>query len=81
MNKLLASSIDSKQLSLTIKGALTLILPLAALLIKAAGGQVDNKDLEGIIEVIGDIAFFAGSILSLGAIFVGAIRKIVNSFK
>ena len=81
MNKLLVSSTDPKQLSLTIKGALTLILPLAALLIKASGGQVDNQDLEGIIEVIGDIAFFAGSILSLGAIFVGAIRKIVNSFK
>lgn len=81
MNKLLASSTDPKQLSLTIKGALTLVLPLAALIIKATGGQVDNKDLEGIIEVIGDIAFFAGSILSLGAIFVGAIRKIVNSFK
>lgn len=81
MNKLLASSIDPKQLSLTIKGALTLILPLAALLIKAAGGEVDNKNLEQIVEVISDIAFFVGSILSLGAILVGAVRKIVNSLQ
>lgn len=81
MNKLLASSSDPKQLSLTIKGALVLLVPLVALIVKAAGGQVDNADLQGIVDVIADIVFFAGSIVSLGATLVGAVRKIVNSFK
>jgi hypothetical protein len=80
MNKLLASSADPKQLSLTIKGALVLMIPLASILIKAFGGTVENQDLEQIVDAIADIAFFAGSIISLLTMFAGVIRKISNSF-
>jgi hypothetical protein len=81
MNKFLASSTDPKQLSLTIKGALVLIIPLASVLIKYFGGTIDDRELEQIVDIIADIAFFAGSIVSLLAMFAGAIRKISNSFK
>ncbi len=81
MNKILASSTDPKQLSMSIKGALILIVPLAALVIKAAGGEVENEQLENVIDIIADIVYFAGSILSLGTMLLGAVRKIASSFK
>ena len=81
MKQLFASSADPKQLSLTIKGALMLIVPLAAMVIKAVGGDVTNYDLEQIVDIITDLVFFVGSIVSLGAILWGAVRKLLNSFK
>lgn len=81
MNKLLASSVDSKQLSLVVKGALTLVVPLAAVVIKAAGGEVSNNELEAIVDLITDLVFFIGSFVSLGTMLYGALRKIYNSLK
>lgn len=81
MNKLLASSVDPKQLSLTVKGALILIVPLAAVVIKAAGGEVADYELEKIVDLITDLVFFAGSVVSLSAMLYGAVRKVINSFK
>lgn len=80
MNKLLASSTDPKQLSLTVKGFLILLIPIATLVIKLAGGEVSNETLQTIIDNIADIVFFSSSILSLIAMIVGAVRKIAKSF-
>lgn len=81
MNKLLASSSDPKQLSLTIQGSLLAIVPFAAMAIKAAGGEVTNDDLGAIVDLITDLVFFVGSIISLGTALYGALRKVFNSFK
>lgn len=80
MNKLLESSSNPKQLSLSVKGALVLALPLAAVIIKAAGGQVESAELERLIDIITDIVFFSGSIASLFTMAFGLLRKIYNSF-
>lgn len=81
MNKLLASSSDPKQLSLTIKGVLVLILPLAAVAMKAAGHQVDEELLKNGIDLLSDAIIAIGSAVSAVALVVGAVRKIVNSSK
>ena len=81
MNKLLASSSDPKQLSLTIKGVLVLILPLAAVAMKAAGHQVDEELLKNGIDLLSDAIIAIGGAVSAVALVVGAVRKIVNSFK
>lgn len=81
MNKLLASSQDPKQLSLTVKGSLMLIVPIAGSIIKYAGGEVSNEDLNIIVEGVGDAVMFIGSLSSAFVLIYGTLRKIYNSFK
>lgn len=81
MNKLLASSVDPKQLSLTVKGSLALVIPLAAILIKSLGGEVSNDQLEQIVDALAEAAFLIGSIISLCTMVLGVVRKIAVSFE
>lgn len=80
MNNLLASSVDPKQLSLTVKGFLLLIVPLAGMLISYSGHHVDNSSLENIATIVGDAVYAIGGAVSAIALVVGAIRKLNASF-
>jgi len=81
LQDLLASSANPKQLSLTVTGALSLIVPLAALVIKATGHDVDNATLQNIVAVIGDAVFAIGTAVSSIMMVVGVIRKLVIAFQ
>lgn len=81
INPILASSSDSKQLSLTLKGAIIAVAPIVALVIKAAGGEISNDELEAIVNASTDIVVALGSMASLAMMAFGVIRKVYNSFK
>lgn len=81
MNPVLVSSADPKQLSLTIKGAIVAIAPIMALVIKMAGGEISNNELETVVNAATDIVVALGSIASLAMMAFGVIRKVYYSFK
>lgn len=81
INPIIASSSDSKQISLVIKGAIVAVAPLMGLVIKAAGGEISNEEMQSIVNMASDFVVTAGSIVSLGMMLFGALRKIYNSFK
>lgn len=81
MNKLLASSVDSKQLSLTVKGALVALVPVIAVVIKAAGGEISNDDLQLVAQSIADIIAIVGTVASAVMLVAGVLRKVYNSFR
>lgn len=75
LNPLVASSVDPKQLSLTIKGALIAGVPIVALVLKAAGHEIGNDDLQSFVDIASDFVVAVGSAASLGIMLYGAIRK------
>jgi hypothetical protein len=77
----LASSADPKQISIVVKGAIVAIAPIIALLIKAAGGEISNEELETIVTVTCDIVAALGSIASLAMMGYGVIRKVYYSIQ
>lgn len=79
INPIIASSSDPKQISLVIKGAIVAVAPLMALVVKAAGGEISNDELQNIVNMASDIVVAAGSIVSLGMMLFGALRKIYFS--
>ena len=80
MNKLLASSSDPKQLSLTVRGVLVAIVPLVAVVIRAAGGELDDSQVQLIIDNVSNAVFLFGSAVSLVMMVAGLIRKVYNTF-
>lgn len=80
MNKLLASSVDPKQLSLAVKGALVALVPVIAVVIKAAGGEISNDDLQIVAQSIADIIAIVGTVASAVMLIAGVLRKVYNSF-
>lgn len=81
LKDLLASSQDPKQLSMTITGALTLIVPLAALVIKSTGHEVSNAELQEGVNMIGDAVFAVGTAVSSILLVYGAVRKLINALR
>ncbi len=81
MNKFLASSSKPKELSLTIKGAIVAATPIIALVIKFAGGEIDNGDIELVANYSADIVFVAGTLASSIMMIAGIARKVYNSFR
>lgn len=83
---LLVSSTDPQKWSLAFKGALIFFVPrvvdLTALLcaIGVACG-IDATFLEAVIEVLGNIVFWALSIVGGIAFLVGAFRKVWRTFE
>jgi hypothetical protein len=77
----LASSADPKQISIMVKGAIVAIAPIIALVIKAAGGEISNEELQSVINVSTDIIAALGSIASLAMIGYGLLRKVYYSFQ
>lgn len=68
--KLLGSSVDPAQLSLTIKGVLLGLIPLAIAVAKLSGVTLLEGDLVNLIEAV--FAVVAGIITT-----VGAVRKVL----
>lgn len=81
MNKLLASSSDPKQLSLTVRGILVAIVPLVATVIKLAGGELDGDSAKLVVDTVSDGVFLFSSAISAVLVVVGLVRKVWNSFK
>lgn len=80
MNKLLASSSDPKQLSLTVRGVLVAVVPLVAVVIRAAGGELDDSQVQVIIDSVSNAVFMFGSAVSLIMMVAGLIRKVYKTF-
>jgi hypothetical protein len=80
MNKLLASSSDPKQLSLTVRGVLVAVVPLVAVVIRAAGGELDDSQVQAIIDGVSEAVFLLGSAVSAVMMVAGLVRKAYNTF-
>lgn len=80
MNKLLASSSDPKQLSLTVRGVLVAVVPLVAVVIKLAGGELNSGDVQAIIDNVSNAVFLFGSAVSVVMMVAGLVRKVYKSF-
>lgn len=78
LNKFLQSSKNPQELSLMIKGVLTASMPLAGVVLKATGHEIDNETLKDIIEKVGDVVIAFGSAVSAVMIVWGALRKTWN---
>jgi hypothetical protein len=81
MNKLLASSVDPNQLSLSVKGALTLVLPLFVLLAKTVGVTFAEGDLETLIEATSNTVAAVGFAVSAVLTLWGLVRKVLVAFR
>ena len=81
VNKFLASSVNSGELSLTLKGALLAVVPLVALVIRAAGGEISNDDLNAFVEAASEIVLIIGTLASSFLMIIGVLRRVYNSFK
>ena len=81
INPIIASSADPKEISLVLKGAIVAVAPLVALVIKAAGGEISNDDLQNIVSNAADIVTAVGGIASLAMMSYGVVRKVYFSFK
>ena len=68
---LVTSSVNPTKVSTTVKGALTLILPL----VMAISGLTD-AELGPIVDVIVQIAFLGSSIISAAMMLSGLVRKV-----
>ena len=81
LKALLASSSDAKQLSMTIKGFLALLVVPAGLLINLSGHQVDNEQLKAAVEAVGETVSLIGSAVSSVLVVGGILRKLYYSIK
>lgn len=81
MNKLLQSSVNPKDLSLTIKGVLTMLVPMIAIALNLAGKQVDDATITSIIDAITNVVATAATTISAFMVLYGLVRKLVLSFK
>ena len=71
MNALIRSSSDPEKLSLTIKGLLTSIAPIAIVLLGLNTGEYGQ-----LIDGIAAVVFYGGSIVSAVTTVVGLLRKV-----
>ena len=67
---ILSSSVNPKKLSLTVKGVLLSVVPLALVLLRANDISVTEAELVEAIEQ-------TGAILTLGIALFGSVRKLV----
>lgn len=70
-NWLITSSANPEQTSLTIKGLLVGIAPIAVILL-----HLDTANYGALVDAIAGIIFWAGSILSAIMTIYGVMRKI-----
>lgn len=76
MNKLLASSINPEQLSLTIKGILIGLFPLILFFFP----DIAQAELQAVVDGILSVIIVATAALSAIVTLIGAVRKIVVKF-
>ncbi len=80
MNKLITSSVNPKELSLTVKGILVGVVPIAMLIIRAAGAEISQEEIQQVIVVITDVVAALGTLVSSVMVAFGVIRKLVRAF-
>jgi hypothetical protein len=81
MNKLIASSVDPNQLSLTLKGIIIGVAPIAMLVLHAVGKNITQDQLQAVVEVTTNVVAALGALVSSIIVAVGVIRKLVLLFK
>ncbi len=75
-----ASSVESKELSLTIKGILIGLIPLAVLISAMFGANVPAGDWSQVVNGIEGLVIIIGSVISGIITLYGLIRKIIAQF-
>jgi hypothetical protein len=81
MNKLLASSVNPQELSMTIKGLLLGIIPLVSTLLKLWNIELGQEQLTLIVDAIIGIFTALFAVWSAWMVFYGLIRKVGVSLK
>lgn len=74
MNKILQSSSNAKEVSLTVKGVLASLAPLAIAVLANAGVEMAESDYAQLVEL-------TTAIISSTMILIGLLRKGYNEFK
>lgn len=75
LEQILQSSQDPDQLSLTVKGVLSALIPVAGAILVWTGHSVDNATLQAIVDAIGNLIIVGGTAVSMFATLWGLIRK------
>jgi len=78
LKKIFQSSQDPQQLSLTVKGILASLVPVAGMLLKLSGHMVDNNDLNQVVDVAGNVVIAFGTLFSACGMLWGLIRKFIK---
>lgn len=81
MNKFFASSVDPEQVSLTIKGVFTLLVPLVTILVNRAGHNLDNTQVVAMEDAVTNVIVIGSSLISAFMILFGLFRKVMVSLK
>lgn len=77
MNKLIASSADPTQISLTLKGILVGIVPVVFILLHTIGAKIDQPTLQTIVESVTNVITALGTLVSAVMVAYGVIRKLI----
>jgi sulfite exporter TauE/SafE len=70
-NKLIVSSTDPHKVSMTVKGLLVAIAPLAMIIF-----GINDADFNAVIEALVNVVFLGTQLLSALLIVVGLVRKL-----
>lgn len=79
--KILASSVNSNKLALTVKGILTGIIPLFLFIATSNGVDLAQGELSNIVEAISSVIVSVGGVVSAIMTFVGLVRKLAVKFE
>lgn len=70
-NKLIRSSTDPKALSLTVRGILVSVLPIAIAVL-----GIDEAVANGIVDAVVNLVYYGASLVSVVMTLYGLIRKV-----
>ena len=72
---------DGQSLSLTVKGLLAGLVPIAVLVAKSMGLDLGSDELNAIVNQIGDLILAVGGMISIATTITGAVRKLYYKLK
>ena len=81
MNKLIASSVDPKQLSLTVKGILVSLVVPITIVLHALGKNISQDELSALVELITNVVAAAATLVSTVMMLYGSARKFYTGLK
>lgn len=71
MNWIIASSADPKKVSLFVRGLLLSLAPIAMLVF-----GLTEADVNGLLDAVVNVVFFALSLVAAGQVLWGLVRKV-----
>lgn len=77
----LSSSVNPQQLSMTIKGILTALVPVIIAFANLRGITLDNEVINAVVNFIVDFVFYGATLVSMVITAYGAIRKAIVWWK